>query len=139
MKKLITTFVVAMVMAAFLAAAPSVLAGYKKFSGTYKGKWESYNMTCPSVYSNSHGTANLKIKVKKTGKFSGTLKVDSIYKVSGKIKKGKITIHFPGYSSKYDYKGTIKGKKINTVAFNDDALGDRLCLSGWKQRMWLSK
>ncbi|MEW6407917.1 MAG: hypothetical protein AB1465_04460 [Patescibacteria group bacterium] len=138
MKKIIV-YLAAIIMVVLLIT-PVAFAGYKKYSGTYKGKWETYNMSCPSIYRDSNGIANLKIKVKKKGKFTGTIKFDGTpYKASGKIKKGKIKLHFLGYSSKYDYNGTIKGKKINMIAFNNDAAGDRLCLSGWKQRMRLSK
>jgi hypothetical protein len=140
-KRIIALFAVIAVVTTFFAVAPLAFAGYKKFSGTYRGNWQSYDFTCPLVYSASSGKSRLKMTVKRSGKFEGWLRFGSgdWYDMSGRIKNRKITLYYDGLPRKYDYKGVIKGKKIDMTAYNDDVLGAKKCPTGWEQRMKLSK
>lgn len=96
-------------------------------------------MSCPNVYRNSGGKVTLKITVKRNGKFTGTLKFTTEYKVSGSIKNGKITVHYVGYPKKYNHSGRIKNKAITARAHNDDVLSAKKCPGGWEQEMKLKK
>ncbi len=136
MRKKILGFVAVVCLLAFLTPVSGIKASSKKYSGTYKGTWKAYAMTCPKVYNNFGGSLRLKMKVKKNGKMTGKIKFNdgNYYKVTGLAKNKKIKLHFTYDTlSIYDYYGSIKKSKIKMYAFNNDANGNRKCLSGWKQ------
>ncbi|MDD3887642.1 MAG: YDG domain-containing protein [Patescibacteria group bacterium] len=116
-------------------------ASYKKYTGTYKGTWKTYDITCQGIYKKKHKTSKVILKVKRDGSLTGKWKVKggSYKKINGQMKKKNIRLHYLNLSTTYDFIGTIKNGKLKVIAFNNDASSKRRCLLGWKENIVAKK